>query len=235
MWAGQEVQVLLPDLSEILIYEADDLAKLGAKRLATILVELSSCAAGFAALVLASAELKGADPLAEVVADRLALLKRTDQWVPWDQTGDVVATIGVLGNVIADGIGKHDPDRALALMHALLGLAGQIISNAENHSSVEAAFDDAGGLLGPLLRASRRTSEERAQYVISLVDCNGAEFTQGMFETAALGLDKATLSAIRRELEARRPEKPWYLPDYLRVLDFAAQGSMVVTRPGSHL
>lgn len=181
------------------------LARLGANRLASILLNLSGTEPAITAMSLACAELEGPAVLEEAIRARLARLSLEDRAVDWEQSQTLAAIVESLADTIANGLGPHASDRAYELLRALLARADDIITRGDDQIAIEGAFDAAVLALARLLGAAhpRRSPEDRADLVLDLLDERPGYFAIRLVEAAFAALGEDGRAAFRYRLQGR--------------------------------
>ena len=102
----------------------DNLAALGAERLAAILVELADSDAEVKRrLRLELAAQQGGDSIAAEIGKRIAALRAARSFVDWQKRRDFVRDLDLQRAMIADRVAPARPDLALDLMWRFLDLA----------------------------------------------------------------------------------------------------------------
>ncbi len=123
----------------------DNLAALGAERLAAILVELADGDAEVKRrLRLELAAQEGGDSIAAEIGKRITALRSARSFIDWQKRRDFVRDLDLQRAMIADRLAPARADLALDLMWRFLDLAEPVINRV----------DDSGGSVGDVFRAA---------------------------------------------------------------------------------
>jgi hypothetical protein len=129
------------------IVNAANLETLGAKRLATLLMEAADRDAGMKRrLRLELAAAKAPESLAAEVRKRLSQISRTRSYADWHHARELADDLNSQRQTIVDQVAKIDATDALDLMWRFMELA----------ESVYERCDDSNGLIGDVFRAACR-------------------------------------------------------------------------------
>jgi hypothetical protein len=121
----------------------DNLAALGAERLAAILVELADGDAEVKRrLRLELAAQQGGDSIAAEIGKRIAALRSARSFIDWQKRRDFVRDLDLQRAMIADRMAPTRPDLALELMWRFLDLAEPVLNRV----------DDSSGSVGDVFR-----------------------------------------------------------------------------------
>jgi hypothetical protein len=124
---------------------SDNLAALGAKRLAAILVELADSDAEIKRrLRLELAADEGGDSIAAEIAKRLTALRSARSFIDWQKQRDFVRDLDLQRTMITDRVATTRADLALNLMWRFLDLAEPVINRV----------DDSNGSVGDVFRSA---------------------------------------------------------------------------------
>ena len=123
----------------------DNMAALGAERLAAILVELADSDAEIKRrLRLELAAQTGSDTVATEIGKRLAALRSGRSFVDWQQRRDFVKGLDLQRTMIVDRVAQTRADLALDLMWRFMDLANPVLNRV----------DDSNGSVGDVFRAA---------------------------------------------------------------------------------
>jgi len=135
----------------------DNLAALGAERLAAILVDLADGDAEVKRrLRLELAAQQGGDSIAAEIGKRLTALRSARSFVDWQKRRDFVRDLDLQRAMIADRVAPSRPDLALDLMWRFLDLAEPVLNRVDDSSgSVGDVFHLACEDLGAIAAKAR--------------------------------------------------------------------------------
>ncbi|TAL36956.1 MAG: hypothetical protein EPN98_04060 [Phenylobacterium sp.] len=144
-----------PTVASLKKVSPDNLARLGAERLAAILVEVAEARPDVKRrLRMELAAEQGADHLTLELDKRLASLESSRSKVPWRRRPSFVADLEGLRALIAERLAELDAPAALSRMLAFMDLARRLDSRVrDKDGSVAAVFDRAADDVGRLLGA----------------------------------------------------------------------------------
>lgn len=191
----------------------DDLEKLGARRLAELLVDIADGnAAATRRLRLELAAEKTPRRLAAEVRKRLAQLGRGRSFLDAPRLRDLLAELEAERRTIVDRVAKIDPWEALDLMWRFMDLAGAVHHRGADRSGrVEDLFRSAGADLRPLAEAAKADPEALADRVFEALNANAYGQYDGLVGTLAPALGTVGLAHLKArflELSAAAAEKP---------------------------
>src|SRR5271165_6329961 len=123
----------------------DNLAALGADRLAALLVELADSDAEIKRrLRLELAAQTGSDTVVTEIGKRLVALRSARSFVDWQQRRDFVKGLDLQRTMIVDRVAQARADLALDLMWRFMELANPVLNRV----------DDSNGSVGDVFRAA---------------------------------------------------------------------------------
>ena len=123
----------------------NNLAALGAERLAAIFVELADSAVEIKRrLRLELAAQTGSDTVATEIGKRLAALRSARSFVDWQRRRDLVKDLDLQRTMIVDRVAQTRTDLALDLMWRFMDLANPVLNRV----------DDSNGSVGDVFRAA---------------------------------------------------------------------------------
>ena len=137
---------------------ADNLVRLGAERLAGILLELAGePPAVKRRLRFELAGEAGGEMIAAEMNKRITTLRSARSFVDWQKRADFVRDLDLTRATIAERVGQSRPDLALDLMWRFMALAEPIINRVDDSKgTVGAVFRAACDNLGTLAAKARR-------------------------------------------------------------------------------
>jgi len=197
----------------------EGLAKLGAKRLAELLVEACQNDKPLRRKIeLLLASKQGSEVLEGTISKRLTTLSRAHGFVDWDEVSTLVAELNALREGIVVQLGAMDPRAASELMWRFLALAGPTLERVDDSGGrignvFYSASVDIGSLLASVPDLNKATLAERLHESLSKDD-------QGFFSqiiisaSEALGIEGRTklrelLTADIRQLPSRQEKEDW--------------------------
>lgn len=184
----------------------ESLTKLGAKRLAEILIEEAARNRQLKqAVQMALAAETSSSEVAHQVRKRLAQIERSEAFVSAEKTRELATELERLKVTIVETIGAGDPKLAAELLWQLLDLHGSVFERLDDNSGrVGALFRSACQDLGPILARAKAKPAELSRQVLQRIEANG----YGIFDRIVFALDAALGSdgrmALRELLEKRR-------------------------------
>lgn len=195
---------------------AKNLIALGAKRLAELLIELSTGdAAAKRRLRLELAGAQGPAEVAREVRKRLATIARSRSFVEWHRLKALVDDLETQRRAIAGLVAKADPAEALDLMWRFMALAGSIFERSDDSSgTVIGIFHEACSDLGKIAKAAKTDPERLADRAFQALTQNDyGQYDELITElTPALGQDglehlKQRMIALSNEPVVKPAEK----------------------------
>ncbi len=155
------------DMASKTTLNAKNLEALGAERLASLLIEISTgSASAKRRLRLELAGAQGAGEVARQVRKRLMTIARSRSHVDWQQRKALVGDLETQRRAIVDEVGRSDPAEALDLMWRFLALANPVFGRCDDSSgTVIGIFHGACDDLGDLAKAAGADSTRLADQV----------------------------------------------------------------------
>lgn len=152
----------------------DNLAALGAERLAAILVELADSDAKIKRrLRLELAAQTGGDIVAAEIGKRLAALRSARSFVDWQQRRDFVKDLDLQRTMIVDRVAQTHADLALDLMWRFMDLANPVLNRVDDsNGSVGDVFRAACQALGAIAANAKPDPVNLADQVFAAVQAN---------------------------------------------------------------
>lgn len=186
----------------------DSLSKLGAKRLAEILIaEAGRNRQLKQAVQMALAAETGSAEVGQQIRKRLAQLARSQAFVTWDKAKELATEIERLRTAIVEAIGAANPKLAVELLWQLIDLHSSIFERLDDSSGrVSGLFRSACQDLGPLLKRAKIKSSELAPMVLQRIIHNGYGIYDGIVLALNEALGREGRNALRQLLEERRQE-----------------------------
>src|SRR3712207_5668522 len=112
---------------------AENLVRLGAERLAGILLDLAGeQPATKRRLRFELAGEAGGETVAAEAGKRMAALRSAHSFIDWQKRPDFVRDLGLTRATIAERVGRTRPDLALDLMWRFMGLAGPVLNRVDD-------------------------------------------------------------------------------------------------------
>jgi hypothetical protein len=181
----------------------ESLTKLGAKRLAEILIEEAGRNRQLnQALHMALAAETGPSEAGHEVRKRLAQLARPETFVPSEKARELASELGRLKSTIIEIIGAGNAKLAAELLWQLLDLHASVFERLDDSSGrVGALFRSACQDLGPLLKRANSKPDELATMVLTRITKND----YGIYDEIVFALNDALGGKGRNEL--RKLEK----------------------------
>lgn len=184
----------------------ESLTKLGAKRLAEILIEEAARNRQLKQAVhMALAAETGSNEVGHQVRKRLAQLARSEGFVSSDQARELATELDRLKSAIVETIGAGHPKLAAELLWQLLDLHASIFARLDDCSGrVGALFRSACQDLGLLLKRARIKPGELAPMVVRRIIDNGYGIYDGIVLALKDALGREGRDELRKLLEERR-------------------------------
>ncbi|MGI4954846.1 MAG: DUF6880 family protein [Janthinobacterium lividum] len=194
---------------------AVNLQALGAARLATLLMEVSTGnAAAQRRLRLALAGSAGTTEVVRAVVKRLAAIGRAKTWLNWQKIKPFLADLEAQRRAILDVVAPSDPREAFELLWRLVGCADGVLARSDDSSGrLLAAFQAAARDLGPLAQRADPAPEDLAGRTVRAVATGNhgvwAELVPALspqLGPAGLAMVKDGIRAWQAEAGAGRPD-----------------------------
>ena len=188
----------------------DNLAALGAERLAAILVELAADHATIKRrLRLELAGEAGGDAIAAQIGKRLAALRSARSFIDWEKRRDFVRDLDLQRTMIADRLAQTRPDLALDLMWRFMALAEPVLNRVDDSSgSVSGVFRTACAHLGPLATKAKPDPEHLAERIFAAVTTNDYGQFDGLVPAIFPALGEAGIASLKARLTAALAARP---------------------------
>ena len=189
---------------------AENLVRLGAERLADILLELAGEHPAIKRrLRLELAGEAGGEAIAAEVAKRITALRSARTFIDWQKRPDFVRDLDLTRAMIADRVGRTRPDLALDLMWRFMALAEPVLNRVDDSSgSVGDVFRAACGDLGTLAARARPDPHALAERVFAAVTTNEYGEFDRLVPIVFPALGETGVAALRARLAAALPNRP---------------------------
>lgn len=191
----------------------ENLAALGAERLAELLIEVSANNAGVKRRI--RLELAGArSPLevAKEVRKRLTTIERSRSFVDWQNRRGLVEDLEAQRRAIVDQVAKSDLAEGLDLMWRFMALANSVFARCDDSSgTVSDIFHAACRDLGAMAQAAKVPLEEIAHRAFNTLLENGYGQYDGLISVLAPALGPSGLDQLKQhfvDLSKAPHEKP---------------------------
>ena len=189
---------------------ADTLVRLGAQRLAGILLDLADEQPTIKRrLRLELAGHAGGETIAAEIGKRLTTLKSARSFIDWQKRPDFVRDLNLTRTMIAERLAETRPDLALDLMWRFMALAEPALNRVDDsNGSVGEVFRAACGAFGSLATRARPDPKQLAERVFAAVTKNGYGEFDGLVPTIFPALGEAGVAALRTRLSAELSSRP---------------------------
>ncbi|MFM9849074.1 MAG: DUF6880 family protein [Hyphomicrobiaceae bacterium] len=183
-----------------------NLAKLGAKRLAEILItEAGANRQLKQAIQMALAAESGSTEVGHQIRKRLAQIGRSEAFVASEKAKDLGTELERLRSAIVETIGAANPKLAVELLWQLIDLHSSIFERLDDSSGrVGGLFRSACLDLGPLLKRAKTKPGELAPMVLQRIIDNGYGIYDGIVLALSEALGREGRNVLRGLLEERR-------------------------------
>ena len=180
----------------------DNLAALGAERLAVILVELADSDAEIKRrLRLELAAQTGGDTVAAEIGKRLAALRSARSFVDWQQRRDFVKSLDLQRTMIVDRVAQTHADLALDLMWRFMDLANPVLNRVDDsNGSVGDVFRAACRDLGAIAANAKPDPVNLADRVFAAVQANDFGVFDGLATVMLPALGEAGATHLKKRL-----------------------------------
>jgi hypothetical protein len=189
---------------------AENLAALGAERLAGLLLELAKGdAATKRQLRLELASRAGGDDVAAEIRKRLATIAKARSFVDWHKVRPLAKDLEAQRAAIMKHVAPTRPADALDLLWRLLEMAPSIYERCDDsNGTIGDIMSKALHNLGEVAPAANPGPEKLAERVFSGVSDNGYAQFDGLIEVMAEALGKAGLGLLKAKFEALSSAPP---------------------------
>ena len=184
----------------------DSLMKLGAKRLAEILLEEAGRNRQLKQAVhMALAAETGSSEVGHQIRKRLTQLARSEAFVSSEKARELATELERLRSAIVETIGAGNPKLAAELLWQLIDLHASIFERLDDSSGrVGALFRSACQDLGPLLKRAKIKPGELAPMVLRRIIDNGYGIYDGIVFVLIDALGHEGRNELRKLLEEHR-------------------------------
>ena len=189
---------------------AENLVRLGAERLAGILLDLAGeHPATKRRLRLELAGEAGGVTIAAEVGKRIAALRSARAFIDWQKRSDFVRDLELTRATITERVGRTRPDLALDLMWRFMDLAGPVLNRVDDSSgAVGDVFRAACEDLGALAARAKPVPQALADRVFAAVTANEYGEFDRLVAAVFPALGEAGVAALRAQLTAALPKRP---------------------------
>lgn len=206
---------------------AANLQALGAARLASLLLEISTGdAAARRRLRLELAGSAGSADVARQVTKRLASIAKARGFIDWRKIKPLVADLEVQRRAILDLVAPADPCEAFELIWRLVGCADSVLSRSGDGSGrLGAIFKETARDLGPLAQAARLDPAGLAQRAFEALRTDRHDAWGELVPILAPHLGAPGLDALRTLLESWHAKPVAIPPEHERKVIGWSSGS----------
>jgi hypothetical protein len=208
MWSPAEEDRASMPLKQTVV--AENLVRLGAERLADILLDLADEQPAIKRrLRLELAGEAGGETVAAEVGKRITALRSAKSFIDCQKRPEFVRDLNLARTAIAERVGKTRPDLALELMWRFMDLAGPVLNRVDDSSgSVGDVFRAACEDLGALAARARPDPQALAGRVFAAIVGNEYGEFDRLVRVAFPALGEAGVAALRARLAAALQERP---------------------------
>jgi hypothetical protein len=191
------------------VVAADNLVRLGAERLAGILLELADeQPAVKRRLRFELAGEAGGELIAAEMNKRITTLRSARSFVDWQKRPDFVRDLDLTRTTITERVGRSRPDLALDLMWRFMALAEPVINRVDDsNGTVGAVFRAACDDLGALAARAKPNPITLADHVFAAVTKNDYGEFDGLIPAIFSALGQPGISALKARLTAAMPKR----------------------------
>src|SRR3954470_2886106 len=178
---------------------AENLAALGAERLASILMDLAEHDADTKRrLRLELAGQAGGEIIAAEISKRLTSLKSARSFVDWHKRRDFVKDLDLQRTMIVDRLSPTRPNLALDLMWRFLDLAEPVLNRVDDsNGTVGDVFRPACNDLGAIASAAKPDPARLAERVFTAVTHNDYGVLDNLVRAICPALGKAGMAQLK--------------------------------------
>lgn len=183
---------------------AQNLEALGAKRLAELLIEISTGdAAAKRRLRLELAGLQSPGDVAKEIRKRLAAIARSRAFVEWQNRRGLINDLEVQRRAIIDHVARADPVEALDLMWQFMGLADSVFERCDDsNGTIIGIFHSACGDLAEIATAAKVDPKRLADQVFEALTGNGYGQYDDLISLLTPALRNEGLEHLKRRMLA---------------------------------
>jgi hypothetical protein len=178
---------------------AKNLEALGARRLAELLIDISTgSAAAKRKLRLELAGAQSPKEAAREITKRLTSIARARNFINWKNRKTLADDLETQRRAIVEQIAPADPEEALALMWRFIGLATPVFERCDDSSgTVIGIFYQACNDLGEVARAARPRPHTLAEAILRALQDNGYGQYDGLIGIMAPALGAEGLAQLK--------------------------------------
>lgn len=191
---------------------ATNLEKLGAKRLAALLIDITAGDAGAKRrLRLELASNAGGAEVAHEVRKRIATIGRSRSFLDWDKVKPLATDLATQHRAIIDHVAPSDPRAALELLWQFMALATPVMSRCDDSNGhLMGTFETALPDLGVLARAARTDQNALAERAFDALSDDDHGQYAGLIAILAEPLGEVGLNRLKGLLTtpSKRPPAP---------------------------
>ena len=210
---------------------AKNLKALGARRLAELLIEIST--GNTLAKRRLRLELAGEESPAAVAGEirkRLATIARSREFVDWQNRRALVDDLQIQRRAIVDKVAKRNPSEGLELMWRFMALAGSVFERCDDSSgTVIGLFHDAANDLGEIAKAAKPDQEMLADDAFRALADNGYGQYDSLIHVLIPALGQKGLEHLKQRMIAlsKEPGRSRTSTSHLALTEIAdAQGDV---------
>ena len=210
---------------------AKNLKALGARRLAELLIEIST--GNTLAKRRLRLELAGEESPAAVAGEirkRLATIARSREFVDWQNRRALVDDLQIQRLAIVDKVAKRNPSEGLELMWRFMALAGSVFERCDDSSgTVIGLFHDAVNDLGEIAKAAKPDQEMLADDAFRALVDNGYGQYDSLIHVLIPALGQKGLEHLKQRMIAlsKEPGRSRTSTSHLALTEIAdAQGDV---------
>jgi hypothetical protein len=188
---------------------AETLVRLGAERLAAILLELANEQPAIKRrLRVELAGEAGGEIIAAEVNKRISTLRSARSFIDWQKRPDFVRDLELTRTTIADNVARTRPDLALDLMWRFMGLAKPVQNRVDDSSgTVGGVFRAACEDLGDLATKARPNPQALAEQVFAAVMKNEYGEFDNLIPAVFPAMGEPGAAALKARLTAALPAR----------------------------
>ncbi len=181
---------------------SDNLATLGAERLAAILVDLANADAEVKRrLRLELAAQVGGDTIAAEIGKRITTLRTARSFIDWQKQRDFVKDLDLQRTMIVERVAMTRPDLALDLMWRFMALAEPVINRVDDsNGSVGDVFRSACEDLGIIAVKARPDPVGLADRVFAALSANDYGVFDGLVKAIVPALGEVGVAHLKNRL-----------------------------------
>src|SRR3954449_2178757 len=188
---------------------AENLAALGAERLAAILMDLADQDADTKRrLRLELAGQAGGEIIAAEISKRLTSLKSARSFVDWHKRRDFVKDLDLQRTMIVDRLSPTRPDLALDLMWRFLDLAEPVLNRVDDsNGTVGDVFRAACNDLGAIASSAKPDPARLAERVFAAVTRNDYGVLGNLVRAICPALGETGVAQLKAQLTAAQTQR----------------------------